>query len=98
MAAGKKWSIGLTDIRTAFLYASAPEDRIVLLKPPQILIDLKVVEETEYWRLGKALYGLRESPRLWGIERDKQLANFRFKHEKIPIICNKVRWTIACGI
>ena len=31
------------------------------------------------WKLTKAVYGLRVSPRLWGKERDMQLKKMRFR-------------------
>eukprot|EP00971_Amphidinium_carterae_P075294 1488084-Amphidinium_carterae.1 len=40
-------------------------------QPPFIFVYLGVVEPNTCWLLHRALYGLRESPMLWGFTRDK---------------------------
>ena len=79
LGAGKNWSFGSVDVKTAFLYADIPDDRRVLVLPPKFLIDLGVCQEDEVWILNKALYGLRESPRYWGQERDRKLSTLTFR-------------------
>merc|ERR1711867_121277 len=44
-----------------------------------LLQQFGLVKASTYWRLCRALYGLRASPRLWGKERDLQLSRMRFK-------------------
>lgn len=78
LAEGKKWALGSADVRTAFLHAPIPDDRVVFVRPPKVLIDLGLRDENEMWRLNRALYGLRESPRYWGLERDLLLRDLRF--------------------
>ena len=39
--------------------------RLVLMLPPKILIRLGLVKDGEMWLVERALYGLRESPKLW---------------------------------
>ena len=67
----------MLDIVAAFLQTSMPESDFpaVLVKPPSILKLLGVIEDDEHWQLSRALYGLREAPRLWGLHRDALLKN-----------------------
>ena len=73
LAVVRSWTVAITDIRTAFLHAPLPEDRCVIVRPPAGLIRLGLVKKTDVWWLRKALYGLRECPRLWAQERDTKL-------------------------
>jgi len=60
LKAGSDWVVRIGDVSTAFLHASIPESRHIVVIPPV------GEEEPEYlWRMLKALYGLRESPRLF---------------------------------
>ena len=63
---------GIMDVPTAFLYAPLIEKRDVCCRPPQVLVKLGLVERGVVWKLKKALYGLRTSPRAWKEERDKK--------------------------
>ena len=56
---GEAWVIKTGDVATAFLHASLPKDRRIYIKPPS------TEGAATMWRLKKALYGLRESPRLF---------------------------------
>ena len=69
------------DVATAFLNApmSEEEEEAVFAKPPKLLEQFNLIDQNTYWRLTRAVYGLRISPRLWGKERDLQLARMRFK-------------------
>ena len=58
-AAAMRWSVGSLDIRTAFLNAPRRSAHRVVVRPPRILIDAKVVEPGIMWEVTKALYGLR---------------------------------------
>ena len=60
---------------TAFLYAQLPEDHTVYCRPPNALIRLGLVQPGVVWKLNKALYGLRTSPKAWEEERDEKLQN-----------------------
>ena len=44
-----------------------------MVQPPKLLERLNLIEEFELWGLIRALYGLKESPRLWGNYRDHEL-------------------------
>ena len=61
MAQRRKWPVALGDVSTAFLHATLPTDGDpVITRPPP---DLQ--KEGSLWRLKRALYGLRSSPRLF---------------------------------
>ena len=55
------------------------EDEAVYVKPPALLEQFNLMKENTYWKLQKAVYGLRISPRLWGKERDLLLKDLRFR-------------------
>merc|ERR1712074_480648 len=79
------YGISSMDVATAFLNAPIPtqEREPVYVKPPALLEQFHLIKPGTYWKLTKAVYGLRISPRLWGIERDLQLKRmkFRIKHK-----------------
>ncbi|CAE7390987.1 unnamed protein product [Symbiodinium natans] len=71
-----QWSVGILDVVTAFLktpIGRSTRAPVVVVQPPKLLERLKIIEEFELWGLIKALYGLKESPRLWGSYRDHEL-------------------------
>ena len=53
--------------------------RLVLMLPPKILVRLGLVKEGEMWLVEKALYGLCESPKLWGDYRDIEISQMSFQ-------------------
>eukprot|EP00972_Heterocapsa_arctica_P060255 8886754-Heterocapsa_arctica.AAC.1 len=57
-AAGGEWVAVFGDVKTAFSHAALPPDRRVFLRTP-------ATEPARLWRAQKALYGLREAPRLF---------------------------------
>ena len=57
---GEDWCLFLGDVKVAFPHASLPLDRRVILQPPPT-----DAEPGWLWMASKALYGLRESPRLF---------------------------------
>ena len=61
------WGIGALYIKTAFIRASLgdEDDGIILVKPPALLAILGLIPEGVYWKLKKALYGLRKGPKNW---------------------------------
>ena len=50
----------------------------VYVKPPALLEQFKLVKSGTFWKLIRAVYGLRVSPRLWGKERDARFRELRF--------------------
>ena len=74
LAALYKWAVESWNVSTAFLYAPLIEKRDVYCKPPQVLVKLGLVQPGTVWKLKKALYGLRTSPRAWEEERDRKLS------------------------
>eukprot|EP00971_Amphidinium_carterae_P197266 3915541-Amphidinium_carterae.1 len=74
MAAKQRHRVGVVDIRTAFLHAGIEPGRVVIVRPPGLLKDFQLQDQSEAWVLCKALYGLKESPGLWAEHRDAELA------------------------
>ena len=56
-----KWDVVTADISSAFLHAPIASEELVLVKPPPELEQNPDV----LWRLKKAIYGLKTSPKLW---------------------------------
>eukprot|EP00971_Amphidinium_carterae_P065543 1298839-Amphidinium_carterae.1 len=69
----------VVDISNAFLQAGFDTSNMVLVAPPPILIQLGVVAAGTVWGVSRAVYGMRESPRLWQDEQDEQLKNGQWK-------------------
>ena len=66
VAAQYDWGITVMDVVTAFLRAPMPqvsEEEAVYVKPPALFEQFKLVKSGTYWKLVKAVYGLRVSPR-----------------------------------
>ena len=57
--------------------------RLALMLPPKILVRLGLVKEGEMWLVEKALYGLRESPKLWGDYRDIEISQMSFQANSV---------------
>eukprot|EP00435_Cladocopium_sp_Y103_P041836 s2179_g11.t1 len=93
LASQLDWHGISVDIRTAFLNADMKlgqvegkedeeaEEKKALIKPPAILRELGYVEEDEWWLVLKALYGYKQSPRLWSDYRDEKLAALQILEE-----------------
>ena len=77
-----QWGVSSLDVATAFLNAPMPQgkDESIYVKPPALLEQFHLVKSNIYWKLHRAVYGLRVSPRLWGKERDLQLRGMRFNN------------------
>ena len=61
IALAKDWLIKVGDISTAFLHALVASATGILLRPPKEFYP----EGNILWRLKKAMYGLRSSPKAW---------------------------------
>eukprot|EP00434_Breviolum_minutum_P044337 symbB.v1.2.039588.t1/scaffold6451.1/size17988/3 len=85
LGARKGWGGYNMDVRTAFLNTpwkgekkfedSDEEDEMkpVVIKPPGILVTLGYFTADQGWEVHRALYGFRQSPKLWSDYRDQQL-------------------------
>lgn len=54
--------------------------------PPKLLIRLGLVKEGEMWLVERALYGLRESPKLWVDYRDIEISQMGFELEGTHVL------------
>ena len=89
MAAQSGWEGTSIDIKTAFLNAPLPvkeipeggeePETVVLLKPPPLLVKLGYVKEGTWWMALRAMYGLRQSPKVWGDHRDRLLSSMEWR-------------------
>ena len=88
------YGVSSLDVATAFLNAPMPrqEEETVYVKPPALLEQFRLIKPGTYWKLTKAVYGLRISPRLWGKERDLQLRKmkFRTKHKVLRVMQSSI--------
>ena len=80
-AAQRNYGASSLDIDTAFLNAflSQATEELIYVKPPALLILFQLVATHVYWIARRAIYGLRQSPRQWGIHRDTEVKKMRFK-------------------
>ena len=69
------WGISTLDVKTAFLNADMPTEPAeqVYVVPPAIFVQFGLVKPGTIWKLSKAVYGLRQSPRFMG-NRARQTA------------------------
>ena len=81
------WDIAVLDIVAAFLktpMGRSSRDPIVVVQPPKLLEKLQLTAPLELWGLVRALYGLKESPRLWGSFRDETLEKLEVRiHDSV---------------
>ena len=57
------WTIQAGDVSTAFLHAPAATDNLYMWPPPELYPSGH--NTTTVWKLNKAIYGLRSSPKSW---------------------------------
>ena len=81
LACSKETTWSSINITSAFLNADIHDDDTVLVTPPPILVKLDIVKPNTVWHVKKAIYGLREAPRLWQQERDQKLRDLEFKYQ-----------------
>ena len=84
--AALKWSLASTDIRNAFILAPIQEEEdeeetVYALYPPKVFQLAQVQYASRLWRVDRALYGFRRSPRLWGRFRDRRLRAAKIQFE-----------------
>ena len=85
-------TLSSVDISAAFLNAGLDPKQVVVITPPSILIRMGIVAQGTIWLVKKAMYGLREAPRLWEEERDQQLRQAEWKMGKQT--CSLVQSTV----
>ncbi|CAE7352090.1 unnamed protein product [Symbiodinium microadriaticum] len=71
-----RWTVAVLDVVAAFLRTPmnrSAGDPIVVVQPPRLLEVMGLAIPMELWGLVRALYGLRQSPALWGDFRDYTL-------------------------
>ena len=87
MALARSWEISLADISTAFLHASIEEP--VFVWPPAEYYP----EGNCLWRLNRAMYGLRQSPKLWQDHFATVMSRLGFRRCKSDsnLYCHKSR-------
>eukprot|EP00975_Prorocentrum_lima_P070986 12935119-Prorocentrum_lima.AAC.1 len=66
---GRSEMLTTTDIATAFLNAPTDGSKVILVAVPHMLTKLGVVKPGTAWEIRGAVYGLKQSPRLWQEER-----------------------------
>ena len=54
------------------------------MTPPPILVKIDIVKPNTVWHVKKAVYGLREVPRLWQRERDQKRRELQFHYNDKP--------------
>ena len=80
IASLRRWGMWAEDVCTPFLNADYNiKGELLVLNPPNVCVKAGLVEEHEYWLVKKAIYGLRESPLLWSIERDTKTSKMKIK-------------------
>ena len=89
-AATELWTGACIDMKAAFLNAPLPgqegeneEDleTTVILQPRGSLVKLGYVKAGDSWMALKAMYGLRQSPKVWGDHRDSILREIVWSRE-----------------
>ena len=73
------WDAAVTDIRNAFLLAPMSTDAVYGLRFPKVFLLALGPEWDWLYRVDRALYGFRRSPRLWGLFRDARFRNAKLK-------------------
>ena len=93
----RDWEVGAVDVSGAFMYAPLPEHHHVVVRPPRAFVDAGLASPTACWTLHKAVYGLRVSPKAWGVERDSKLSGLRWTAGVSIIVWSSVPQTPRCG-
>ncbi|CAK9036004.1 unnamed protein product [Durusdinium trenchii] len=79
----EKWSVASLGVKTAFLLAPRrdAQQRLLITRPPRVLVEAKVCDADEIWEVRNSLYGLQEAPLNWARFRDEEMAKFRWTEE-----------------
>ena len=84
IAAESDWDLSAIDVAQAFLNAELNLPYKIALWPPKVFCDAGLCEVGELWLVERAIYGLRESPKCWGDNRDAELRAIRIIYEGSP--------------
>ncbi|CAE7218690.1 unnamed protein product [Symbiodinium sp. CCMP2456] len=96
------WDFGMIDVVAAFLQTPLKELQdapLVYGIPPKLLVKIGLCRPGELWRLTHAVYGLQESPKLWGSYRDIRLARIQlvFEGKRVTLMQGRVEpswWSV----
>ena len=80
----------MTDIRNAFLLAPMATDAVYGLRFPKVFLLALGADWDKLYRVDRALYGFRRSPRLWGLFRDARLRAATFKVKGSAVVLKKL--------
>ena len=100
IAARFSWMGAISDIASAFLLAPwPPELPRYAIQPPRVVRDSGAASSTEGWIIDRALYGLRESPAVWGNFRSRRLKSARIQFGRvvlklIPTVAESELWLV----
>lgn len=88
------WTLGVTDIKTAFKLAPRKETRYLLVTtPPRVLVDCNICDESERWIV------LETSPADWADFRDMKVQTFRWtlegRHFKLMRTAEPNLWRVV---
>ena len=62
-----------------FLMHPFPPEELILVQPPGQWVKWGIVAPDVVWKLNRAVYGLRQSPKWWADERDSNLRKLTWK-------------------
>lgn len=86
LAASRGWEVHHLDVKTAFLHGDLKEE-VYVARPEGFVIEGK---ESKVYKLHKALYGIRQSPRAWNDKLNKVIGELNFvKCSKEPALYRK---------
>merc|ERR1712240_621720 len=83
LATLRGWEISKIDVKGAFMYAPLPSEMHVVVRAPNSWTRLGLIPPGTFWTLRRAVYGLRQSPKAWGDERDRRFRELHWKHGEI---------------
>ena len=75
-----------------------PKERHVVLVLPQALKTLGIVERIVPMWVTRALYGLKESPRLWSEYRNKQLTSVKIRCDGVAYVLRPSQLSLSLWI
>ena len=69
----RRWVVSKLDVKGVFLSVPLPPDELILGQPPAQWVPWGIVPKDVAWKLNRAVYGLRQSPKWWSNERHRKL-------------------------